>query len=103
MSPTSAATSVGNVSPGNFDNFPIPARDSTIERHTSDRLRPIEQMMPMPVMARRMEASDLRMRVLRSRASPAQTRVSVPHHPAVDANAALTEDQCGTDTHVCAL
>src|SRR5687768_2092228 len=58
---TSAAMSVGKVSRGNRVSLPIPARDSRIERHTSSWLRPIEQMMPRPVTARRIDGSGLRM------------------------------------------
>src|SRR5207253_2721645 len=57
---TSAAMSVGNVSPGKCESLRIPARDSRIDCHTSALLRPIEQMMPAPVMAIRIELSGLR-------------------------------------------
>jgi len=56
----SAAMSVGNVSPGKRVSFPMPARDSTIDCHTSALLRPIEQMMPAPVTAIRVFGSGLR-------------------------------------------
>src|SRR5204863_4680389 len=52
---TSAAMSVGNVSPGKRDSLPMPARDSRMERHTSSLLRPIEQMIPAPVTAMRID------------------------------------------------
>src|SRR5204863_5179202 len=58
---TSAAMSVGNVSPGKRDSLPMPARDSRIDRHTSSLLRPIEQMIPAPVTAMRTFGSGMRM------------------------------------------
>src|ERR1051326_280354 len=56
---TSAAMSVGKVSPGNRVSFAIPARASAIDCHTSSLLRPIEQTMPAPVIAIRVEGSGL--------------------------------------------
>src|SRR5687767_3118141 len=56
----SAAMSVGKVSPGKRVIFPIPARDSTIDSHTSALFRPMEQTIPAPVTAMRMLRSGLR-------------------------------------------
>src|SRR5260370_37759819 len=52
--------SVGKHSPGNRVSLPIPARDSAIAFHTSSLLRPIEQMIPAPVIAMRMSGSGFR-------------------------------------------
>src|SRR2546428_13604913 len=60
FSSTSAARSVGNVSPGNRVSFRIPARDSAIALHTSSLLRPMEQMIPPPVTPMRTFGSGLR-------------------------------------------
>src|SRR5687768_6516547 len=57
---TSAAMSVGKVSPMNRVSFAMPARDSTIDRQTSALFRPIEQIRPMPVTAIRVSRSGLR-------------------------------------------
>src|ERR1043165_7517276 len=58
---TSAASSVGKVSPGKRVSLAMFARDSRIERHTSSLLRPIEQMIPAPVTAMRIEGSGVLM------------------------------------------
>src|SRR5436305_1363113 len=58
---TSAARSVGKVSPGKRVSLAMFARDSRIDRHTSSLLRPIEQMIPAPVRAMRIEGSGVLM------------------------------------------
>src|SRR5205814_10722909 len=60
-SSTSAARSVGKVSPGKRVSLAMFARDSRIDRHTSSLLRPIEQMIPAPVTAMRIEGSGVLM------------------------------------------
>src|SRR5581483_10620186 len=57
---TSAAVSVGKVSPGNRVSLPIPERDSRIDVHTSCLFRPIAQITPTPVTAIRVVGSALR-------------------------------------------
>src|SRR5436305_9796811 len=58
---TSAARSVGKVSPGKRVSRAMFARDSRIDCHTSSLLRPIEQMIPAPVTAMRIEGSGVLM------------------------------------------